>query len=233
MFNVTHTSKLINLELMQKQVIQTGDGSSSIFIPEMNVAYHSIHGAVQESNHVFIEAGLKPLLHQHFSINIFEMGFGTGLNALLSLQAAILHQQKINYTTVELFPLTPEETIELNYVDENFMQLHRCDWEKDIVLNNHFIIHKTNQSLLNYSTNKKFNLVYFDAFDPNTQPELWTKEIFEKLFLMMELNGVLVTYSSKGTVRRAMLEAGFSVEKISGPPHKREIIRAKKMTENR
>ncbi|HEX3024136.1 MAG TPA: tRNA (5-methylaminomethyl-2-thiouridine)(34)-methyltransferase MnmD [Chitinophagaceae bacterium] len=218
---------------MQKQVIQTGDGSSSIFIPEMNVAYHSIHGAVQESNHVFIEAGLKPLLHQHFSINIFEMGFGTGLNALLSLQAAILHQQKINYTTVELFPLTPEETIELNYVDENFMQLHRCDWEKDIVLNNHFIIHKTNQSLLNYSTNKKFNLVYFDAFDPNTQPELWTKEIFEKLFLMMELNGVLVTYSSKGTVRRAMLEAGFSVEKISGPPHKREIIRAKKMTENR
>lgn len=218
---------------MQKQVIQTGDGSNSIFIPEMNVAYHSIHGAVQESNHVFIEAGLKPLLHQQQTIKIFEMGFGTGLNALLSLQTAVLHQQKINYTTVELFPLTPEEVVELNYADENFVQLHRCDWEKDMVLNDRFTIHKTNQSLINYSTDKKFNLVYFDAFDPNTQPELWTKEIFEKLFLMMEPNGILVTYSSKGIVRRAMLESGFSVEKIPGPPHKREMIRAKKMTENR
>lgn len=218
---------------MQKQVIQTGDGSNSIFIPEMNVAYHSIHGAVQESNHVFIEAGLKPLLHQHQTIKIFEMGFGTGLNALLSLQTAVLHQQKINYTTVELFPLTPEEVVELNYTDENFVQLHRCDWEKDMVLNDRFSIHKTNQSLINYSTDKKFNLFYFDAFDPNTQPELWTKEIFEKLFLMMEPNGILVTYSSKGIVRRAMLEAGFSVEKIPGPPHKREMIRARKITENR
>ncbi|OIR12033.1 tRNA 5-methylaminomethyl-2-thiouridine biosynthesis bifunctional protein MnmC [mine drainage metagenome] len=217
---------------MLKQVIKTGDGSNSIFIPEMNVAYHSIHGAVQESNHVFIKAGLKPLLHQHQTINIFEMGFGTGLNALLSLQTAVLHQQKINYTTVELFPLTPEEVVELNYADENFVQLHRCDWEKDMVLNDRFSIHKTNQSLINYSTGKKFNLVYFDAFDPNTQPELWTKEIFEKLFLMMASNGILVTYSSKGNVRRAMLEAGFSVEKIPGPPHKREMIRAKKTTDN-
>ncbi len=215
---------------MQKQVIKTNDGSSSIFIPEMNVTYHSIHGAMQESKHVFIEAGLKPLLNQNKTIHIFEMGFGTGLNALLSLQNAINHQQKINYTAIELFPLTIDEAGTLNYSDENFMQLHQCDWEKDVELNDYFTIHKIHQSLLNYSTNKKFDLIYFDAFDPNTQPELWTKEIFEKLFLMLELNGILVTYSSKGIVRRVMQDAGFSVKKVSGPPHKREMIRAKKMT---
>jgi tRNA U34 5-methylaminomethyl-2-thiouridine-forming methyltransferase MnmC len=219
--------------MMEREIILTNDGSSSIAIPEMNVTYHSIHGAVQESNHIFIEAGLKPLINQNKIINIFEMGFGTGLNALLSLQFAKEHQQKINYSTVELFPLTLEEASALNYRDENFMRLHECDWEKEIVLNDYFSITKINQSLLDYSSDKNFALIYFDAFDPVSQPELWTKEIFEKLFSILRHDGILVTYSSKSAVRKTMLEANFTVEKIPGPPHKREMIRAKKMTENR
>jgi len=218
---------------MKREIITTKDGSKSISIPEQNVTYHSIHGALQESNHVFIEAGLRPLLNQLETIHIFEMGFGTGLNALLSLQIAITHQQKINYTAVELFPLTIEEASALNYTHESFMQLHQCDWEKDNELNRYFTLHKTNGSLINYSTNKTINLIYFDAFAPATQPELWTKDIFDKLYSILAVNGVLVTYCSKGSVKRAMLEAGFSVEKIPGALHKREMIRAKKMTENR
>ena len=218
---------------MKREIITTKDGSKSISIPEQNVTYHSIHGALQESNHVFIEAGLRPLLNQLETIHIFEMGFGTGLNALLSLQIAITHQQKINYTAVELFPLTIEEASALNYTHESFMQLHQCDWEKDNELNRYFTLHKTNGSLLNYSTNKTIHLIYFDAFAPAAQPELWTKDIFDKLYSILAVNGVLVTYCSKGSVKRAMLEAGFSVEKIPGALHKREMIRAKKMTENR
>jgi len=217
---------------MKREIITTKDGSKSISIPEQNVTYHSIHGALQESNHVFIEAGLRPLLNQLETIHIFEMGFGTGLNALLSLQIAITHQQKINYTAVELFPLTIEEASALNYTHESFMQLHQCDWEKDNELDRYFTLHKTNGSLLNYSTNKTIHLIYFDAFAPAAQPELWTKHIFDKLYSILAVNGVLVTYCSKGSVRRTMLEAGFSVEKIPGALHKREMIRARKTAEN-
>ena len=192
---------------MKREIITTKDGSKSISIPEQNLTYHSIHGALQESKHVFIEAGLRPLLNQLETIHIFEMGFGTGLNTLLSLQIAITHQQKINYTAVELFPLTIEEASALNYADENFMQLHQCDWEKDNELNRYFTLHKTNGSLINYSTNKTIHLIYFDAFAPAAQPELWTKDIFDKLYSILAVNGVLVTYCSKGSVRRTMLEA--------------------------
>jgi len=218
---------------MKREIITTKDGSNSIFIPELNVTYHSIHGALQESIHVYIEAGLLPLLNQNKTINIFEMGFGTGLNALLSLQTATNRQQKIHYTAIELFPLTIEEASLLNYADENFMQLHHCDWEKDIELNPYFTFHKTNASLIDYSTDKLINLIYFDAFAASAQPELWTKAVFEKLFALLAENAVLVTYCSKGSVRRAMMEAGFSVEKIPGALHKREMIRAMKITDPR
>ena len=216
--------------MMKREVIITNDGSYSISIPEMHVTYHSIHGALQESHHVFIEAGLKPLLHQHEMISIFEMGFGTGLNALLSLQFAAANHQKIHYTAIELHPLNFDETSALHYTDEYFPQLHQCGWEKDIALTDYFTLNKINQSLLTYSPEKKVNLIFYDAFAPLAQPELWTKEVFEKLFLMLGNNGVLVTYSSKGAVRRALLQAGFSVEKIPGPARKREMIRAFKTT---
>lgn len=221
---------------MERYIQTTSDGSHTVAVPELQVTYHSIHGAIQESMHVFIEAGLKPLLKQDETIHIFEMGFGTGLNALLSLQQVLQVNQKIFYYAVELFPLQSFEYQELNYAEQlkddslqsYFLQMHECEWEKDIAIHPLFTLHKTNQSLLSISTNQLFNLIYFDAFSPNAQPELWTQQVFEQMFQLLQKKGVLVTYCSKGDVRRTMLAAGFTVEKLKGPPGKREMIRAAK-----
>ena len=228
---------------MLRQPIITKDGSHTISIPEMNVTYHSHHGAIQESMHVFIDAGLNYLSANlpKTGIRIFEMGFGTGLNALLSFIEAEKNHVKIHYTTVELFPLQENEITSLNYceqlhrkdVEPIFYQLHQCEWEKDIPIAPYFTIHKVKTSLLKFKTSplesletKLYDLIYYDAFAPAAQPELWTKEVFEKLFSMLLPGGILVTYSSKGDVRRAMQAAGFTVEKIPGPPGKREMVRA-------
>lgn len=221
---------------MERMIQVTADGSHTIAIPAMQVTYHSIHGAIQESMHVFIEAGLKPLLNIYETIHIFEMGFGTGLNALLSLQHAIQYEQKIYYYAIELFPLQTHEYTSLNYgaqfqsnlLQRYFMQIHESAWEKDIAIHPLFTLHKTNQSLLHFSTNQPFDLIYFDAFAPKPQPELWTQEVFEKMFHLLCENGILVTYCSKGDVQRAMIAAGFTVEKLPGPPGKREMIRGSK-----
>ena len=228
---------------MKKSLVITKDGSHTISISEMNVSYHSHHGAIQESRHVFINAGL----HYHLSnmqvpeLRIFEMGFGTGLNALLTLIEANDGERKIHYSTIELFPITPVVATTLNYCDQlnrkdlssAFEQLHQCEWEKDISITPFFTIHKQKISLLDIKSSNLFpdkpsgqNLIYFDAFAPAAQPELWTKEIFEILYSVLLPGGVLVTYCSKGDVRRAMQAAGFAVEKIAGPPGKREIVRA-------
>jgi tRNA U34 5-methylaminomethyl-2-thiouridine-forming methyltransferase MnmC len=221
-----------------KRVVQlTSDGSHTVSIPEMHVTYHSIHGAIHESMHVFIKAGLEPLLHKTETIRIFEMGFGTGLNALLSLQEAIQYNQKIFYYAVELFPLLMDEYVSLNYSDRlndaslqfYFTLMHESEWEKDIAIHPLFTLHKSNQSLLNLTTNQFFNLIFFDAFAPTTQPELWTAKVFEKMFHLLIDKGVLVTYCSKGDVRRTMQAAGFKVEKLQGPPRKREMLRAIKL----
>jgi tRNA U34 5-methylaminomethyl-2-thiouridine-forming methyltransferase MnmC len=220
---------------MERVIQLTADGSHTVAVPGMHVTYHSIYGAIQESMHVFIESGLKPLLlHNYETIHIFEMGFGSGLNALLTLQQAMRHGQKMYYYAVELCPLQADEYTSLNYTAQlqndllrpYFIQLHECAWEKDIIIHPLFTLHKTNQSLLHLSTYQFFNLIYFDAFAPNAQPELWTQEVFKKMFHFLTEKGVLVTYCSKGDVRRAMVTAGFSVEKLSGPPGKREMIRA-------
>lgn len=219
---------------MKRIVQQTSDGSQTIAIPEMHVTYHSIHGAVQESMHVFINAGLLHVVDQYETINIFEMGFGTGLNALLTLDAAIQFGKKINYHTVEQFPLSEAEYLQLNYenylqqkdVHAHLFQMRNCEWNSIIHIHPQFSFNKQQQSLLDFTTQEKFNLIYYDAFAPTAQPELWTKEIFEKMFNMLEENGILVTYCSKGDVRRAMLAAGFVVEKLQGPPRKREMLRA-------
>jgi len=209
----------------------------------MNVSYHSHHGAIQESRHVFINAGLHYLLNnmQVPALYVFEMGFGTGLNALLTLIEANDRKQKIHYSTIELFPISPVEATTLNYCDQlkrkdlssAFEQLHQCEWENDISITPFFTIHKRKISLLDINSSNLFhdglfgqNLIYFDAFAPAAQPELWTKKIFEVLYSGLMPEGVLVTYCSKGTVRRAMQAAGFILEKIPGPPGKREIVRA-------
>lgn len=202
----------------------------------MNVTYHSHHGAIQESMHVFIDAGLK-YVSDTLKVSypsVFEMGFGTGLSALLTLIEAERKQLKIHYTTIELFPLHEAETMLLNYCEQLqrkdlepvFQQLHHCEWEKDISITAFFTINKHRADLLNLSTYQPVNLIYYDAFAPSVQPELWTKEAFEKLYNMLLPGGILVTYCSKSDVRRAMQEAGFLVEKIPGPRGKREMVRA-------
>jgi tRNA U34 5-methylaminomethyl-2-thiouridine-forming methyltransferase MnmC len=206
-------------------------------LPESNVTYHSIHGAVQESKHVFIEAGLRSLNPARKTIvNIFEMGFGTGLNALLTMIEAEKLERAIHYEAIEQFPLDNKQIGSLNYCTQLgrqdlqmvFEQLHHCEWEKTVKLTPKFTFKKSAANLLDFETPETFELIYFDAFAPNVQPELWTKEIFDKMFEMLEQGAILVTYCSKGDVRRAMQAAGFVIEKLPGPPGKREMIRATK-----
>ena len=220
---------------MDRIIIRTGDGSDTIAIPEMNVSYHSKHGAIQESMHVYIEAGLRFLINQSpvQSINIFEMGFGAGLNAFLTAIEATKRKIKVHYTGIEKYSLTPEEISTLNYANhlknaELFNLIHQSKWNEDMELNDFFTLRKIGEDIINYSTKQQFNLVYYDAFAPSAQPQLWTEEIFKKLYSMLLPGGTLVTYCSKSAVRRAMQAAGFKVEKIPGPQGKREMVRAAK-----
>jgi tRNA U34 5-methylaminomethyl-2-thiouridine-forming methyltransferase MnmC len=223
---------------MHRNLVLTKDGSHTIEIPAMNVTYHSIHGAIQESMHVFIQAGLREYAATT-PLRIFEMGFGTGLNALLTLIEAETNKFSIHYTTIELFPLQSTETGSLNYCKQLhrpdiqllFEQLHSSDWEKDVLITNHFSLHKSAISLLNinhHGSIRPYDLVFYDAFAPSAQPELWTTVIFEKLYALLIPGGKLLTYCSKSDVRRSLSAAGFVVEKIPGPPGKREMVRAEK-----
>jgi tRNA U34 5-methylaminomethyl-2-thiouridine-forming methyltransferase MnmC len=220
---------------MTREIINTADGSHTVSIPEMNITYHSRHGAIQESTHVFINAGLK---YSSGDLHIFEMGFGTGLNALLTLIEATEQHRNIFYETIEPFPLLAMEAATLNYcrqlqrpdLQPVFDQLHQCEWDKPVAVTPLFTFKKHNVSLINYSTSQPINLLYFDAFAPTEQPELWTTAIFTQLYNMMAAKSTLVTYSSKADVRRAMQAAGFLVEKIPGPYGKREMVRAVKQS---
>ena len=215
---------------MQRIIQVTADGSPTIAIPDMQVTYHSRHGAVQESRHVFIQAGLIPFLKQYSKLRIFEMGFGTGLNALLTLEQAIAQEQTIFYEAVEHFPLNDNEIKDLAYnslsIPEYFDVLHQCKWNEPVTIHPFFTLYKNNISLQEFKATEPFHLIYYDAFAPAAQPELWTLQIFEQLYNMLINDGVLVTYCSKGNVRRNMLAAGFKVEKLAGPPGKREMLRA-------
>ncbi|MEI6628306.1 MAG: tRNA (5-methylaminomethyl-2-thiouridine)(34)-methyltransferase MnmD [Alphaproteobacteria bacterium] len=218
---------------MKREILLTDDGSYTVSIPEMNVTYHSMHGALQESVHIYIVSGLYYALPNVVAetISVFEMGFGTGLNALLTLQEAIRLKRKIYYYTVELFPLLIEEAKALQQdvllnSGNAAMQLHEAEWEKEVIINEYFTVHKTKQSLLNLTLPTQFDVIYFDAFAPTDQPDLWTEAVFANLYHHLNTNGVLVTYSCKGTVRRALQAVGFKVEKIPGPVGKAEIVRA-------
>ncbi|MES2005148.1 MAG: tRNA (5-methylaminomethyl-2-thiouridine)(34)-methyltransferase MnmD [Bacteroidota bacterium] len=219
---------------MHRELQLTNDGSHTISIPEMGVTYHSHHGAIGESRHVYIEAGLNPFLTSAIPvIHILEIGLGTGLNALLSLQEAMLHKQSLHYTAIELYPLTREEYTQVNYGQvlndtENFLAIHTADWEKKVQLNEYFTLHKKKVSLLNLDDVTGVHCIYFDAFSPTHQPELWTEPVFSKLFSMLLPGGTLVTYCSKTIIRKAMAAAGFAITKIPGPWGKREMVRAGK-----
>lgn len=211
----------------------TADGSHTLFVPELNEHYHSVNGAIQESKHVYIEAGLKQI--QKNQISIFEVGFGTGLNALLTLQENERNENKlqIHYTTIEAFPLSEIITKNLNYPDEKgiLIDLHSAQWNALKQITPFFHLYKMEESLLNItfdSIDKKFDLIYFDAFAPDKQPEMWTQNIFNKLYNQCNQNAIVVTYCAKGSVRRMLQYAGFFVERIPGPPGKREMLRATK-----
>lgn len=214
--------------------MMTADGSTTIHITEWDEQYHSKHGAIQEAKHVFIKNGLS--LYTNQKLSILEIGFGTGLNCFITFLEALKMNLAIDYVGVEAYPLAAEEVEKMNYVDQLeanefagiFNKMHQQDWEIKGEISPDFFLTKRKQFFNEISDENKFDLIYFDAFGARVQPELWTEEIFEKMHKALKPEGVLVTYSAKGSVRRAMLAVGFLVEKLPGPPGKREMLRGKK-----
>ena len=220
---------------MKREIIKTSDGSTTIHIPEWNEQYHSIHGAIQEANHVYINNGLK--YKSSNQIAVLEIGFGTGLNSFMTFLAAQNKELLIEYVGVEAYPILEEELLKLNYVAELgatqfakiFESFHSCSWEEKHQITSHFTLLKRKQFFHEIEDENKFDVIYFDAFGARVQPELWTEQIFLKMFLALKSEGVLVTYAAKGSVRRAMQSVGFNVERLPGPPGKREMLRAVKL----
>lgn len=219
---------------MSKEIILTADGSKSVRDNQTNATYHSVHGAIQESRHVFIEAGLKFFSNKEF-LKIFELGLGTGLNALLSFIESEANGRNLFYKAIEPFPLEQNVLDQLDYCsiltqtscNEFFRKIHSCNWDEPVQVSSHITFRKLKSTLIafEYSVND-FDVVYFDAFAPSTQPELWDHKSFSKIARMLKPGGILVTYCSKGEVRRTLNEVGFEVKKLPGPPGKREMIRA-------
>jgi len=213
------------------RIERTADGSLTVLDVATGSTYHSRHGAKAESMHVFIGAGLDFLREKGLrNIRILEMGFGTGLNAFLTAECALEASITVDYTALEAFPLDEgvwrEVVAQERGRQELFHAVHASRWGERATINSHFSITKHHLRLEEFPTEEKFDLIYYDAFEPNTQPELWTEEIFGKLFGMTTQGGVLVTYCAKGSVRRAMQAAGYAVERLPGPPFKREMLRA-------
>jgi len=217
---------------MKKEIRLTDDGFNTLFVPELNEHYHSTFGAVAESKHVFIDAGLKLAIQNFEEIHLLEIGFGTGLNALLTLAGKTNHT--IHYTTIEAFPLNKETVELLNYgkeltseANEAFRKMHASSWEERHQITSKFFITKIASKIEEAELSlNNFNLVYFDAFGPDVQPELWTDEVFRKISESMVPGGIFTTYSAKGEIRRNLKKAGFEVERIPGPPGKRHMTRA-------
>lgn len=217
-----------------RNLIITDDGSHTIYDPVMGSHFHSIHGAITESSHVFIKHGLETLLKTRKVLRIFEMGFGTGLNAYLSLLISQKADVLIYYDAIEVAPLEWELVRELNYSekltgikeDTQFLSFHTCEWNKQIKHDAHFYFCKMLSSWESFMNAEFYDLVFFDAFDPVCQAELWNIESCNKLFNMMAPDSILCTYCAKGLFRRNLITAGFIVEKLPGPPGKREMTRA-------
>lgn len=213
---------------MERIIEQTADGSATLFVPDLNEHYHSVKGARTESQHIFIEMGLNA---SHVSEpNVLEIGFGTGLNALLTLEAAETNGMKVHYTGIELYPLAWDTIKPLNYSNHPlFKTLHAVPWEKDAIITPHFTLRKVQADFTTLAFERSFDIIYFDAFAPEKQPEMWSQELFSLLYVIMSEGGILTTYCAKGVVRRMLQSAGFTVERLPGPPGgKREILRARK-----
>ena len=223
---------------MKREIIVTSDGSTTIQLPDWNEQYHSKHGAIQEADHVFLKHGLNYFLEKKAlsELAILEIGFGTGLNAFMTFLATKNSGVKVSYEGVEAYPVALEEVKQMNYVAELeamdfkhvFHSMHAIEWGKSNPISDHFSLHKRKQFFKDIEDVNQFDIIYFDAFGARNQPELWTEVIFQKMINALKSQGVLVTYSAKGSVRRAMQAVGFSVERLPGPPGKREMLRATK-----
>mgnify|MGYP003438327891 FL=1 len=224
---------------MKREIKTTSDGSKTLYISELNENYHSHHGALQEARHVFIDNGLKTV--QNYEINILELGFGTGLNVLVTIDEFLKTDKNhvIHYSTIEKYPVNECEVTELSYdsffdepnIKEYYRKLHECEWNKTTELFPNFFFTKYHRDFFDLKEIElpKINLVYYDCFGARVQPDLWEKPLFEMVADKMEMGGLLTTYSSKGSVRRILEELNFKVEKKTGPPGKREMINAIKL----
>ena len=216
---------------MKREIIITSDGSTTINLPDWNEQYHSKNGSINETYHVFIKSGLKQVKTD--AVSILEIGFGTGLNCFITLLES---KRKINYVGVEAYPVTAEEIEKMNFISvleaqkdkDLFDKIHTVSWDEKHQITTDFSLFKRKQFFEDIEDKEAFDLIYFDAFGARVQPELWTEDIFKKMFDALKENGILVTYSAKGSVRRAMQTVGFTVERLPGPPGKREMLRATK-----
>jgi tRNA U34 5-methylaminomethyl-2-thiouridine-forming methyltransferase MnmC len=229
---------------MSLEVLLTKDSSHTLYVPELDETYHSRNGAVEEAMYVYIGKGLLDFINhsktennssQTKEISILEIGFGTGLNAWLTAMATETREIHCLYHSMETTPLSVELITQLNYTatanDENkslYLKLHEAEWNQTEIITSSFSLTKYHCSLQNYKPQQQFDIIYFDAFAPEKQPELWTRELFQKLYDCLKPNGTIVTYSSKGDVKRLWREIGFVVERLPGPPMKRHMLRGKK-----
>ena len=216
---------------MKRSIITTNDGSTTIHLAHWNETYHSKHGAIQEAYHVFIKNGLA--LFDKQSISILEVGFGTGLNCFITYLESFKNDRIVHYTGVEAYPIDLSEAIQMNYPDQIgasekniFKTLHECAWNQENSIASNFILTKRKQFFQEINDIDSYNLIYFDAFGYRVQPELWSDDIFIAMYKALKNNGVLVTYACRTSIKKAMLSAGFYVEKLPGAPGKREMLRA-------
>lgn len=221
-------------DFFKREIMVTADGSSSIYLPDFDEHYHSSHGAVQESKHVFMKMGWEKVISGKAHVDMLEIGFGTALNAWLVYEALRNAEAttSVHYTSLEAYPVSIDDAKQLNYTSApdqpEFLRLHEAKWNESVAISERFTLEKLEITLQEFNALRAYDLVFFDAFAPRVQPEMWTQEIFDRMFALMKAGGILVTYCSKGDVRRNMIASGFTVEKVPGPPGKREMLRAMK-----
>ena len=223
--------------ILRREIKVTGDGSKTLFIPDWDENYHSSHGAVQEAKHVFLKYGLGEIVDKK-EINVFEVGFGTGLNAILTYEYAVENQLKITYDSIEAFPITTQEVGSLDYVSlfDNqvtqgiYLQMHSCVWDEPIQVSENFTLTKIHNKLEQHILlQNQYDIIFFDAFGPRVQEGMWSKIHFENLYQSLKSGGIFVTYCAKGQVKRDLKSVGFEVETLPGPPGKREMTRGKRL----
>lgn len=223
--------------MSKAKIIETKDGSSTLFSEQTGDYYHSLHGAETESNYVFIDMGLKPAAEKFKSFRILEVGMGTGLNLSLTYLWSKEHSDtSIQYDALEPYPIEVVTAWELNYnflnkngMREFFEQIHTSDWDKECEVTSSFSFFKSASTLKKFNANTKYNLIYYDAFGPTYQGEMWNLDSAEKIASLIADKGILVTYCAQGQFRRNLQSVGFQVERLPGPPGKREMIRAIKL----